>query len=216
MHWFRRPRGLAIWPALLFLLLAEDCSRPSQPRTSDNTQADQHQVPFQNGEGGGNSGAGVASAQNKSPKPESSLPFRESQGLPAGTLLTVRLNNPISVDSSLASGTFDAVVDEPVVVEGETLVPRGASVAGRVESAHASPLKRNRGYVRLTLDSITIAGRELPVQTSSLFVNGNADEPQAAADDTSPRIIRLGSGRRLTFRLTEPVLLASQAAMPGH
>ena len=108
--------------------------------------------------------------------PETGLPFHNPQSLPAGTLLTVRLKNPISADDPGANARFDAVVDEPVVIEGNRLVPRGATVAGRVESARASNVRRNRGYVRLMLDSIHVAGVNLPIQTSSLFVRGNSGD----------------------------------------
>jgi len=212
MSRFPRARNLAVWP-VLFALLTVACSRPGTDRAAQNNQ---HQVPLQDGSADDSSSLGVPLAQGKNLKPESSLPFRDSVGLPAGTLLTVRLKTPISADSPGASGTFDAVVDEPVLVEGTTLLPRGASVAGRVESAHASALRRNRGYVRLTLDSITVGGQELRIQTASLFANGNAGETQSAAGDASPRVVRLESGRRLTFRLTESVLIASQPAMPNH
>ena len=58
--------------------------------------------------------------------PETSLPFHDSNSLPAGTLLTVRLKNPISAEIPDANLAFEAVVDEPVAVEGNQLVPRGA------------------------------------------------------------------------------------------
>jgi len=212
MSRFLRARNLAVWP-VLFAMLPIACSRPGTDRAA---QSDQHQVPLQDESTDGSSSLGVPLAQGKNLKPESSPPFRDSAGLPAGTLLTVRLRTPISADSPGASGTFDAVVDEPVLVEGNTLLPRGASVAGRVESAQASALRRNRGYVRLTLDSIAVAGQELRVQTASLFVNGNTGETQPAAGDASSRVVRLESGRRLTFRLTEPVLIAGHPAMSNH
>jgi hypothetical protein len=213
MNWLHRRRSLAISLVLLFLLFTAGCSSPAQPRTDDSAPPDGRQVPFRDAE---NSGLDQSPAQNNVHKPESTLPFRESQGVPAGTLLTVRLKDPISADSPGASGTFDAIVDEPVVVEGNALLPRGANVAGRVESAQASRLKRYHGYVRLTLASIVIAGQELPIQTSSLFVNGSASETEAAPDDSSPRMVRVEGGRRLTFRLTEPLLIASQAEVTAR
>jgi hypothetical protein len=208
---------MVIWPMLAFLLLASACSRPAEPKPDDTAQSGQRRVPFQDGESAkGNSSLSAPPAQGNSLRPESRLPFRDFQGLPAGTLLTVRLKSPILADGRSASEAFDAIVDEPVLVEGNTLLPRGTSVAGRVEAAHASQLKRNRGYVRLKLDSIAVAGQELPIQTSSLFVNGNADQSEAAGSGASPGIIRLESGRRLTFRLTEPVLLTGRTAAPGR
>jgi len=209
MRWLCRLRGRAFWLALFLLLLAVGCLSPAEPRTNGSSEADQHQVPFQDSE---SPQGKVSPAESEIAKAEASLPF-DSQGLPAGVFLTVLLRDPIQADSPGASGTFDAVIDEPVVIEGTTLLPRGASVAGRVESAHASRLKRNRGYLQLTLASIAIADQDIPIQTSSLFVSGTASDIASGSDDSSPRTIRVESGRRLTFRLAEPVLLASRAAV---
>jgi len=103
------------------------------------------------------------------------------------------------------------MVDQPVIIDGNQLVPLGAMVSGRVESARASNLKRNRGYVRLTLESIQLAGSHVPMQTSSLFVRGRAGPTQASE---SP-VVRLERGRRLTFRLTEPVFVAAAQSPPA-
>jgi hypothetical protein len=146
--------------------------------------------------------------------PETGLPFQDSQNLPAGTLLTVRLKNPITAENPDANLVFEAVVDESIVIEGNKLVPRGVTVSGRVESTRASNLKRDRGAVRLTLDSIHLAGATLPIQTSSLFVRGNASDAHVSPSegpqsDDPPAAIRLEKGRRLTFRLSEPVYVAA-------
>jgi len=201
-----------MWP-VLFALLPIACSRPA-----DTAQADQHRVPFKEGENAtGDSRLQQSStAENEKLRPDRNLPFRDSQSLPAGTLVTVRLKNPIAADNPGFSGVFDAVVDEAVLVEGNELLPRGASVAGRVESARASGLHRNRGYVRLTLDSLNIAGRELPIQTASLFVRGNISATQVSEGISSPQVVRLESGRRLTFRLAEAVPIASPPDSPLH
>jgi len=217
-RWFGRLRGLTIWPVLFALLLAAGCSRPDGQR-SDATASptDSEQVPFHEGEEGAPSDShpGISQAADKR-LTEAGLPFREPQGLPAGTLLTVRLKNPISAQNPGASGTFDAVVDEPVLIEGNTRLPRGTNVSGRVESARSSNVKRNRGYVRLTLDSIDLAGRDVPLQTSSLFVKGDPDRDEGSENDAPGNLIHLEKGRRLTFRLTEPVYLASEQPIPGR
>jgi len=208
-----RPKGRAVW-LLMLAMLAVSCSRPAGPRPEDATQTDAGQVPFQNA---ANAPAGATPHlspvdPNKGSMGESSLPFRDSQDLPAGTLVTVRLKEPISSDYPGESLGFGAVVDEPVQVEGTTLLPRGASVAGRVESARTSQVKRNRGYIRLTLDAIDFGGRQLPVQTASLFVHGNTGHSPLSESESSSQVIHLESGRRLTFRLIEPVSTATVPA----
>jgi len=209
---FRRQHCRTITVVLIPLLLTTGCSRPTGLRSDDSaTPADSHQVPFHDGDAGasGNSRPGdSATAQNGS-KSEPELPFRDPQSLPAGTLLIVRLKNAVSADNSGASGSFEAVVDEPVTIDGNTVVPRGVNAAGRVESARASSAKR--GYLRLMLDSIDIAGKDLTLQTSSLFARGNPP-----GNEGSTGVISLEKGRRLTFRLTEPAYLALQPSKPAH
>jgi len=224
MSLFRRPQGqgLAIWPLLLMVLPAllwtAGCARPSGPQSDDAAlHSDQHPVPFH--EPGATARPGDSPAtQENGRSSESGLPFHESQNLPAGTLLTVRLKTPVAAANPGANGTFEGVVDEPVVIEGNKLVPRGAMVAGRVESARVSNVKRDHGYVRLVLDSIHMGGVSLPIQTSSLFVRGNAGDAQAVGAEGTPGetpkkvstiVIRLEKGRRLTFRLTESAYVAA-------
>ncbi len=223
MSRLRGPRGLTIAPIVMALLCVLACSPPAgmQPGTGA-AQADQPQVPFHDEDGKLSRSSDSSGAQDNRLTPETDLPFRDPQNLPAGTLLTVRLQNAISAENPDANGTFQAVVDQPIVIEGNKLVPLGTVVSGRVESARASNLKRNSGYLRLTLDSIDLAGSKLPVQTSSLFVHGNAGQTevlqsQVPQGKASPTVIRLEKGRRLIFRLSEPLYLAaSQRSAADH
>jgi hypothetical protein len=210
MSRFRALLGFTTWLALLVLLLDASCSRPTGLNGTEGSAAtDPRQVPFREADGKGPSDSNATSVSpvsEKSAKTETGLPFRDPDNLPAGTLLTVRLKDPVSADNPEASGRFEGTIDEPVTVDGNTLVPRGASVAGRVESARSSKVKGN-GFVRVTLDSIDIAGKELQLQTSSLFVRGSG-----ASHSPAIQAITLEQGRRLTFRLTEPAYVVQPAA----
>ena len=231
--WARR--GLTGWSMLFFLLVAAGCSNPDGLR-NDAATADK-QVPFHDQESsastgsnppaslpskGPSGGKGAKSSGVKEPaKIEPDLPFghsrtRDSLILPAGTLLTVRLSDLVSADHPEASGRFGAVLDQPVIIEGNVLVPRGVPVEGRVESARSSKIKQNRGYLRLTLESMDLSGNEFALQTSSLFASGTPDEngpPSGGPSDSSSpppstAPVTLEKGRRLTFRLTEPAYIA--------
>lgn len=52
--------------------------------------------------------------------------------LPAGTGMRMRLETPLSTHKSKVGDVFTGRVTEPVVVNGQTVVPVGASVTGRV------------------------------------------------------------------------------------
>ena len=219
----RARRRLSIGMILLAQLCVLGCSPPAGLQGGNSTtQADQPPVPFHDENAKSVGLSDSASTQESDSKSETPLPFRDPQNLPAGTLLTVRLKNPISAENLAANSTFEGVVDQPVVVDGNQIVSPGAIVSGRVESARASHLKRNRGYLRLTLASIHLAGANVPLQTSSLFVGGNAGavpEPpsQAQSASASATVIRLEKGRRLVFRLTEPVYVAAaKPPSPAH
>ena len=119
------------------------------------------------------------------------------QELPAGTLLTVRLKTSVYASTSPSEGSFEAVVEQPVVMDGNIIIPKGANVAGRVESAQTSRIKPNRGYVRLALQSVDIGDRRVAVQTASLFAR------EAPLGNQPISVIHLEQGRRLTFRLAD-------------
>lgn len=192
----RQTPGSMLLPLLAFVLIGIACSR-LLPVPTDQGMGE----PTQNG-------TLVAAQVNESTAQPSVLPFHDSQNLPAGTLVTVRLKSPVSATDAVTETSFQAIIDEPVVVQGNTLIPRGAVVAGRVESAHSSQLEPNRGYVRLALASVHVGAVDVPVQSASLFA-------RQTPNDSSP-FIGLEKGRRLTFRVTEPVYIGNQTASAAH
>jgi len=189
----------------LALLGAVSCSRPvGVPTIEGGTQPGQ--APFRDDGGRSNSPslADFSADRDSSSKAGNSIPFHDSQGLPVGTLLVIRLKNLISADAVKANNSFEAVIDEPVLGQGNTLIPRGAIATGYVESVGTSSVKANRGYIRLALATVHVGGSDLPVQASSLFVR------QAPGKGVSASTIQLEKGRRLTFRLTEPLYASTQ------
>ncbi len=123
------------------------------------------------------------------------LPFSSSAGtdskesalvphaatIPAGTVLTVRLQQAVSSTSARPGDRFDAVLDQPIVIEGRTIAPKGTPVVGRVVQARKSGHLHNSGYLRLALASLTLDGRELPIQSSSVAVQGGAHKKRNLA-----------------------------------
>jgi hypothetical protein len=96
--------------------------------------------------------------------------------IPAGTPITVRLLSSLSSATSRADDNFTAALDEPIVVQGETVVLRGAAITGRVVAARASERLQDPGYLRLTLASISVGSKTIGLQTSSVFAKGGAHE----------------------------------------
>lgn len=202
-----RLRVLPSCSLLIPVLLASGCSRPASLDELGSPTA-QPQIPFNGSERQSRQSSTQRNSETAATDTSQSanvLPFRDARGLPAGTLLTVRLTRAVSTEQS--DRPFEAILENPVIVEGHTLIPGGAKASGLVESARASQLRRDRGYVRLRLSSIEIHGHHVPVETSSLFAKGS---PVERADDPAGVSIGLKNGHRLTFRLSGPLIFASQ------
>jgi hypothetical protein len=104
------------------------------------------------------------------------LPFAEGKELivPANTPIYVRLQQPISSSTAQSGQSFSAVLDESLVVEGQTLARTGAEVTGKVVAVRESGHLHDAGYLRITLSSITVNGKTVPLQTNSVFVSGGS------------------------------------------
>ena len=103
-----------------------------------------------------------------------SLPFSKSppQEISKGTAVYIRLQKPICSATAQSGDPFSAVLDEPLVVSGRIVAPAGSEVKGRVVAARKSGHLRNAGYLRVTLAAITVDGKEVPIHTTSMFVEG--------------------------------------------
>jgi len=153
------------------------------PNSSQSATTDQTATTTQAG-----TAAPFSSQPTTTTEPEKKGLFGSSSSLvptsitvPAGTVVAVRLQNTVSSATASPGQTFDAVLDEPLVVKGQTIAERGAPVTGRVVEAKSSGRLHNSGYLRLTLASITINGKAVPVETSSLFAKGANHNKRNAA-----------------------------------
>jgi hypothetical protein len=113
----------------------------------------------------------------------------------------VELVDALSTAKVRAGDTFMASVAAPLAIEGDALIERGTTATGHVESVRS---QAGSGYFQLTLSAITVEGRPLALQTSSLFARGTLQQPDG---------VRVQKGRRLTFRLTSPVTLNDSNSM---
>ncbi len=170
--------GSKLLPGLLALVLGAVVVVAGCGRGPGNAQA----------QPGGDSSVNAAAADGQQ------LPFsgqrseNKSSGLvpnavtiPAGTTVTVRLQQAISSGSARPGEHFEAVLDQPLVIDGRTVAPKGAPVAGRVVQARKSGRLHNSGYLRLALASLTVNGREVPVQSSSVSLMGGSHKKRNLA-----------------------------------
>jgi hypothetical protein len=200
----------------LALSLSQGCAR-AEPlhRTDSSSPESEQKLPFHPDTEHASASDGEHSAVLPDPKVASGLPFRAvSRILPSGTLLTVQLEDSLSTAKMGVGDSFTASVAAPLTIDGDTLVERGTAATGRVESAQSNT---GSGYFRLTLSAITIGGRQLALQTSSLFARGTFQQSKVSSRGSPSALpsdgVRVQKGRRLTFRLTAPVTLNDPSSM---
>ena len=134
---------------LLALCLALGCNKESTPASStDNSSA---------ANSGGASGGAKKGGEAK--------PARQAITIPEGTVITVRLGETLSSKESQAGQGFSATVSEPVTVEGKTVIPEGATARGSVVDAKSMGHFKGGALLEVKLDSVTIEGKDTPVQT---------------------------------------------------
>ncbi|MGA9965211.1 MAG: hypothetical protein WBQ10_08410 [Terriglobales bacterium] len=199
--------GIAAW--------VTGCSRQLAVPVSGGT-ADASQLPFDR------------VSDNSGISPTSGL----ADGIPVGTEFTVRLQLALSSADSRVGDSFQAVLDEPVVVAGRTVLPRGTLFTGNVVAAKASGGPQDPGYLRMTLVSMAVDGKSIALQTFSIFAKGgsykkrraptvNSSQADGRAEVAESAVnsrsgsdsfflpsqgdIRFSTGHRFTFRLAQPL-----------
>jgi hypothetical protein len=171
---------------LLALSLAGCSQRESLPTSVETVSADQH-LPFE----GTSDKAGNFPTGSLTPT-----------AIPAGTPVTIHLQLSLSSASSRPGDPFDAVLDEPIVVRGQTIAPRGAVLVGKVLDAKPADQFQEPGYLRLAMTAISLNGKLISIQTSSIFVKRGSHEQRNVT------ILRDGSGKK-------GALIGASADAPG-
>lgn len=183
-------KRLGALPALALLALALGCNKAPSNVPADEAPNGQPAPVAQSSQPApfSNNAAASPDAQQPTPVQDAQAGLEPSKSLvpavlsiPAGTPVYIRLQCSVSSKSARAGDAFEAVVDEPIVVGGETVVPRGARATGRVVEAKSSGRMHASGYLRLTLSSINLNGRAVPVETSSVFAQGGAHKKRNIA-----------------------------------
>lgn len=89
--------------------------------------------------------------------------------VPAGTNLTIRINQRISVKTSRAGDHFDGEIVEPVIGDNNAIViPKGAPVGGIVEASHRRGHFKGASILELRLTSLTLNGTQYRIDTRDL------------------------------------------------
>lgn len=107
----------------------------------------------------------VAPQQAESKPSPAPAPLPE---VPEGTVLSIRMSQTINVKHAEAGQSFTGTIVNPIMVEGNTVIPSGATAEGMVVQAHKRGHFKGASYLQLTLTGLNIHGQHYRIDTSSV------------------------------------------------
>jgi hypothetical protein len=108
------------------------------------------------------------------PPPSYGLPPQLT--IPAGSFVTIRVNQELSSNQNQEGDFFSAILVQPVVVDGVVLAQRGQTVTGRVAEAKKSGRVSGVSRLGLQLTSLTLAdGSQAAIQSQLVTRDGRTN-----------------------------------------
>jgi hypothetical protein len=109
-------------------------------------------------------------------KPASRAPIT----VPAGTTFRVRTMDLIDVDSTQAGAKFPASLDDPIMIDGDVIVPRGADLTLVASKVQQGGRMKGSDLIEMKVNSITASGRAYPVVTSLVETKSGGEGKKTA------------------------------------
>jgi hypothetical protein len=100
--------------------------------------------------------------------------------VPAGTQLSVRLNDPLDSERNQVGDTFHGSLSAPIVIDGETVIPSGADVTGRVVNVQSAGRFAGQSLLTLELTSLSVNGKTYNLQTNQWTRSGKGEGKSTA------------------------------------
>jgi|SRR5579884_1773556 len=88
--------------------------------------------------------------------------------IPSGTPIVVRMIDRVDSEVDRTGQTFRASVDEPVMINGQTVIPRGADAVVKLVAAQQSGKFAGKTALTLALQQVMVNGRMVDTYTESV------------------------------------------------
>ena len=98
----------------------------------------------------------------------------KAPGIAPGTTIKVRIIDSLNSGTAQTGDTFHGTLEEPIMVEGKELYPKGADVTGRVTDVHRSGRLSDPGKLELVLATIASAHMASSIEVEPLTVKGTS------------------------------------------
>jgi hypothetical protein len=108
------------------------------------------------------------------PPPPPPPPPPQKVTIPQGTVLSVRLVDPIDSEKNQTGDTFHATLNQPLTLNGDVVVPSGSEVQGHLVDVKSAGKFAGSSQVVMQLDSVTSGGSTYNVQTDQYKKQGSS------------------------------------------
>jgi hypothetical protein len=92
----------------------------------------------------------------------------------AGTRISVRTIDAVDSTKNHVGDRFQASLEEPLMVDGNTVIAKGADVYGRLTESKTSGTFAGRSQLQLELTGIVVNGQTVPVVTGEYELTGKS------------------------------------------
>jgi hypothetical protein len=151
-------------------------SRSTSSRSASNSSGDnglRTTVPSNN--------SSYDSSQSTAPPAPTPAPPPQKITVPAGTQISVRLNDEVDSEKAQVGDVFHGSISAPVTVDEETVIPTTADVEGRVVEVKSAGRFAGQSVLTLELTKLMMSGKTYSLQTSQWTKSGNGRGKSTAA-----------------------------------
>jgi len=109
------------------------------------------------------------------------LVSEETETVPAGHQISIRLDHGVSSGANKSGDTFTAILDKPIQINQRTLAPVGTEVHGRLTAVDGSNRVKGRARMSLKVEEIVLDSEPYDLETNALHFEAEATKKEDAA-----------------------------------
>ena len=100
--------------------------------------------------------------------------------IPADTVIEIRMVDSVNSETARLGQTFQASLDEPIYVNGQQVVPRGADVLTKLVNDQRAGKIQGRNVLTLALSQISVNGRYIDVTSTDVQTSAGSQTARTA------------------------------------
>lgn len=118
-------------------------------------------------------------------------PAPATLNLPAGTWITIRVDQPLASNRNHAGDPFTGALTQPIIADGRVVARRGQMIFGRVADTSTAPRIKGASQLGLEVTEVQLVdGRQIPVKTQLIERRG----PTSTGDNVGTIGVTTGAG----------------------